>query len=96
MAWYCRQMRRNGFYYDKEKSDALYKKICDELDALDDAILKAFPPRSKLVREITPKLTKAGTFHRGDFRWYEGTDYTIFTPGAPFSLIKFEPRLSNV
>lgn len=89
MAWYCRQMRKNGFYYDKEKSDILLKKIVDEIDALDTEIQKAFPPRSKLVREITPSLTKHGTLHRKDFKWYDGTDLSIFTPGAPFSLLKF-------
>lgn len=90
MAWYCEQMQTNGFYYDKEKSDKLYKIICDELDGLDVEIQKAFPPRSKLIREITPSLTKSGTFHRKDFKWYEGHDLSIFTPGAPFSLVKFD------
>lgn len=90
MCWYCQKMGENGFYYDKTKSDELLKKITDELDSLDVEIQKAFPPKSKLVREITPSLTKNGTFHRKDFKWYDGADLTIFTPGAPFSLIRFD------
>lgn len=89
-AWFCTQMSKNGFSYDLNKSDELLDKINKELYSLDIEIQKAFPPRSKLVREINPELTKHGTFHRKDFRWYDGTDYSIFTPGAPFSLIKFD------
>lgn len=90
-AWFCRKMHENGFAYDKEKSDKLLDKIEKELYSLDTEIQKAFPPKSKLVREITPRLTKNGTFNKADFRWYEGGDLTVFTPGAPFSLIKFDP-----
>lgn len=89
-AWYCRQMHENGFSYDKEASDKLLSIINTELAELDIKIQEAFPPRSKLIREITPSLTKHGTFHKKDFKWYDGTDLSIFTPDAPFSLIEFK------
>lgn len=88
-AWYCRMMNENGFAFDKEKCDELLDKIDKELYIIDIEIQKAFPPRSKLIREITPSLTKNGSFHKKDFKWYDGHDYTIFTPGAPFSLIEY-------
>lgn len=89
-AWYCHIMHENGFYFDKETCSRLLDNIQKELYRLDTEIQKAFPPRSKLVREVTPKLTKHGTLSKTDFRWYDGTDYTPFTAGAPFSVIKFE------
>lgn len=88
-AWFCRRMHENGFAFDKKKCDKLLGEINTELEELDSAIQKAFPPRSKLIREITPSLTKTGVFHKKDFKWYDGHDYTRFTPGAPFSLIEF-------
>lgn len=90
LAWFCRKMHENGFSYDKEASDKLLNEINTELAELDDAIQKAFPPRSVLIKEITPSLTKNGTLHKKDFKWYDGTDYSIFTPGAPFSRIEYE------
>lgn len=89
-AWFCTKMHQNGFTYDKEKSDELLDKIEKELYSLDIEIQKAFPPKSKLIREITPSLTKHGTFNKKDFKWYDGSDYSIFTPGAPFSHIRFD------
>lgn len=90
-AWYMHIMHKNGFYFDKETCDELLDNIQKTLYSLDIEIQKAFPPRSKLVREITPSLTKHGTFNKKDFKWYNGTDYTQFSPGASFSLITFEP-----
>lgn len=89
-AWYMHIMHKNGFYFDKETCNELLDTIQKQLYALDVEIQKAFPPRSKLVREITPVLTKHGSFNKKDFKWYDGTDYTPFTPGAPFSLITFD------
>lgn len=89
-AWFCRKMHENGFSFDKEKCDELLDKITKELYLIDIEIQKAFPPRSKLIREITPSLTKSGAFHKKDFKWYDGNDYTQFTPGGTFSLIEFE------
>lgn len=88
-AWYCRVMHENGFAFDKESCDSLLTQINSEISTILDSLQKAFPPKSRLIREITPSLTKSGAFHKKDFKWYDGTDYTIFTPGAPFSLIEF-------
>lgn len=88
-AWFCQQMHENGFSFDKQKCDDLLGKIEEELNLIDIEIEKAFPPKSKLVREITPSLTKSGALHKKDFKWYDGHDYTIFTPGASFSLVEF-------
>ena len=51
-----------------------------------------FPPRSQLIREITPTTTKHGTLHQKDFRWLpkddEPADLSPFSEGATFSLLK--------
>jgi DNA polymerase-1 len=52
----------------------------------------AFPPKARLVREVTPKITKKGTLSKvGISNWYEGDDYTIFTADSSFSLVDWEP-----
>jgi len=91
IAYVCYEMQRNGFQFDTTKADLLSKDIYLKVSALEQELQRAFPPRSKLVREITPKATKHGTIHRQDFRWLSDGDLTPFSVGAPFSLIEFEP-----
>lgn len=91
IAFICQEMSSNGFYFNIDKAQALYEDIVQRLSALDQTLDQAFPPRSKLVREITPRETKHGTLHRGDFRWLQSADLTPFSPGAAFSLVEFEP-----
>lgn len=87
----CRDMGESGFYFEKEKALELYKDISIEVSELEAQLQRAFPPRSRLVREVTPKATKHGTLHRQDFRWLESGDLTPFDVGATFSLVEFVP-----
>lgn len=98
-AYYCQKMHENGFFFDIEGCKALRADIVEQLEVLDNEIKTAFPPRSRLVREITPSLTKHGTLHRKDFKWLRGLDtgesdgcldLTPYSAGSPFSLIEFE------
>ena len=88
-AWVCREMHENGFEFDIDGAKELYNEIEKEVKELDSQILAAFPPKARLIREYTPRLTKHGTISltsvpRG---W---TDLSDVTPGCSFSLVKFE------
>ncbi len=76
-------LERNGFGFNVEKANKLLDKVTTELKALDADILEAFPPRLKMIREITPRETKYGTLNKSDFRWYGGSDLSEFN-GGPF------------
>lgn len=77
-------IEKNGFYFNKTKAEALLAKVMDELSVLDQDILTSFPPRLRLVREVTPKETKFGTLSRTDFRWLKDGDLSDYN-GGPFS-----------
>ena len=51
----------NGFSIDITKAQRLLDKVISELAVLDKDILEAFPPKLKMIREVTPKETKYGT-----------------------------------
>lgn len=88
-AWICREMHENGFAFDIEGAKELYNEIEQEVQELDLQIKAAFPPRAKLVREYTPRLTKHGTISRTSVprSW---SDLSDLSAGAPFSLISWE------
>src|SRR5258707_2349887 len=73
----------NGFYFDITKCNKLLEKVTLEFNNLDEEILKSFPPKLVLVKEIHPERTKHGTLHRKDFRWVQDGDLTEFN-GYPF------------
>lgn len=91
IAHVCYDMHVNGFSFDTTKAELLYKDIYLKVSELEAELQRAFPPRSRLIREITPRSTKHGTLHRQDFRWLEGDDLTPFSPGSSFSLFEFVP-----
>lgn len=91
MVLVCNDLKTNGFHFDKAKGYELYEEITRDLSILDEELQKAFPPRSSLIREIHPKLTKSGTLSRTDFRWVEDGDLTPYQVDAPFSRIEFVP-----
>ena len=90
MATLCTDLHSNGFPFAETEAKALQKLWQIKLSKLDTEIKRDFPPQPVVVKEITPKLTAKGTLHRQDFRWYDGDDFTIFTEGAPFTLIRWE------
>ena len=78
----------NGFAFDRAGAERLLEVAVQELGELDSEILKAFPPRSELVREVTPKLTKFGTLNRTDFRFVTDGDLSVYN-GGPFSRLRW-------
>lgn len=78
----------NGFAFNKTKAEKLLEKVIKELEELDLVIRQSFPPKLSIIREITPRLTKYGTLHKGDFRWVESGDLSEFN-GGPFSRCRF-------
>jgi len=57
-------LHTNGFAFDIDRAHNLLTKVIQDLEKLDEKILKAFPPKEVLIREFTPKLTKFGTISR--------------------------------
>lgn len=86
----CLTLHNNGFPFKLEEAKILHQELSLKLKELDDELLKAFPPKARLVREITPRRTAFGTLHRGDFRWLNSTDLSCFSDDAPFGLIEWE------
>ena len=91
VAYLCNDLTTTGFGFDYDTAQKLHSEILSKLQVLQNELQTAFPPRSKLVREITPVATKHGTLHQKDFRWLKDGNLTPFHPGCTFSLITFEP-----
>lgn len=77
------RLHDNGFAFNISKAVKLLDRVTTELAILDKDILEAFPPRLKLIREITPKETKYGTLSKTDFRWLADGDISEYN-GGPF------------
>lgn len=90
-AWLCSELSDNGFGFDYDTAQKLHSEILSKLSVLQDELQTAFPPRSKLVREITPVATKHGTLHQKDFRWCKDGNLIGYHPGQTFSLFTYEP-----
>ena len=73
----------NGFSFNTTKGTTLLLKVKDTLSTLDNDILKVFPPKLTLVKEVIPKETKHGTLNKQDFKWVKDGDLSIFN-GGPF------------
>lgn len=82
-------LHTNGFAFNVSKAQSLLSKVTSELDVLDKEILEAFPPKLKLIREITPKETKYGTLSKTDFRWLGDGDLSVYN-GGPFCRCSWE------
>lgn len=91
MAVICRGMHEAGFGFNILEAQKIHGQISSEVADLDKSILEGFPPQAKLIREITPRLTRHGTLARtGLTNWYSG-NLSIFSPGSPFSLVEWIP-----
>lgn len=92
MVLVCLDMQANGFTFDIDAARVLYQKIKEEVSQLHAELQAAFPPRSKLVKVVTPKETKHGTLSLTDFRFLgPNPDLTPYSVGASFSRIVFVP-----
>ncbi len=81
----------NGFAFNVVKAERLLNKVTAELKVLDDAILSQFPPRLKLVREVTPKETKYGTISLSSIPRSLRDDLADFSVGASFCYCNWIP-----
>lgn len=90
----CNKLERDGFAFNSTKAAALLQRVEGELSLLDEAISLSFPPRLKLIREVTPKETKHGTISRSSIPAALRESIADFTVGAPFSYcswVEFNP-----
>lgn len=60
----CNDLHNNGFNFNSSKASSLLEKITKELEVLDAEILRAFPPRTIIIRKFMPKATKFGTISK--------------------------------
>lgn len=87
-------LHKNGFAFNAKKAEKILKEIGDTLGPLDKEILAAFPPKLKLIREVTPKETKHGTISLSSIPKALRDSMHLFTVGAPFSYcewVEFNP-----
>ena len=84
------KLQDNGFAFNTKKAKDLLEKVTKELEILDEAILKEFPPKLKFIKEVNPKLTKHGTISRSSIPRSLGDDLSLFTEDAPFCHCKWE------
>ena len=90
----CNKLEKDGFAFNSAKAAALLGKVESELAELDEAILSSFPPRLKLIREVTPKETKHGTISLSsipkDLREMV-SDLNVDAPFSYCSWVSFNP-----
>jgi len=92
MAVICYDLHVNGFHFDKKSAETLHKQLDTRIVELYSELTEAFPPKTKLIREITPKATKHGTISLQDFRWLpDPKDLSVFKVDCPFSRFEYEP-----
>lgn len=81
----CNQLEKDGFAFNSAKAQSLLEKVTKELSQLDEAILSSFPPKLKLIREVTPRGTKHGTISLSSIPAPLRESVADLTIGAPFS-----------
>lgn len=84
----------NGFAFNSAKATTLLNKVTSELAELDSDILAAFPPKLKLIREVTPRGTKYGTISKASIPVRLRDRIETFSVDAPFSYcewVSFNP-----
>lgn len=97
---FCRRLGENGFPFDIAAARELSDQWTSERDLLSAAMLRDFEPRSVEVGRFTPKLTKSGRLHMGDFRWYDGDpnldpNFVIGVEFVRYADVPFNPASKN-
>lgn len=75
VAWRARGMTNHGLPFATEAAGSLRDDLAGALAPIDEALSTAFPPKERLIREITPSFTKAGTLAGKDFLWAKVHDW---------------------
>jgi len=84
-------MEKKGFGFDIPKAEKLLSQVKSKLEELDEEIKEQFPPRLKLIREITPKETKYGTISLSSIPKLLRNSMSEFSIGASFSYCTWVP-----
>lgn len=87
LAWLLFDMEQRGFYLDRAQATSLYTTAKGYADRYQKEIRKVFKPRSKLIREVTPKTSKDGSLNRAQVKCLG--DHAEFACG-PFSTFEIE------
>ena len=87
------ELSKNGFYINQKNLNRLLSVVNHRLSKIYRELSETFQPKSKPIREITPRLTNKGTLHRGDFRWIKDKiiDLTPYEANSPFNTFEFIP-----
>lgn len=97
----CKVMHDTGFPFNEEEAYHYRATLQQRIAVLDETFDKDFPPKTKLVGQYTPKLTKFGTFNRSNLRWCSDRElqsldggpfcrfeYVPFNPGSPRQIVE--------
>jgi DNA polymerase-1 len=95
VATLCNTLSTNGFTFNYNTSIVLKEELKGKVEALKDSFASVFPPKSVLIKEITPKATKSGALHAKDFKWLDSKDLTPFSVSCSFSLFEYVPFNPN-
>lgn len=89
------EMHLNGFTFNIDDARLMHKELTEKLDDLLIQIQKDFPPSAKVIREVTPRMTKHGRVSKVGLpkSMIEGVEDldTMFAPDAPFTLVEWVP-----
>lgn len=85
----CVKMEQTGIPFDVEGALALRNDIVALLAPIDEIIARDFRPKAVPIKTVVPRLTKAGTLDRKDFRWWGSDDLSAFT-GGPFTRFEYQ------
>lgn len=80
----------NGFYFNTTKAKELLKEVTSSLEDIDKEFLKVFPPKLKLIREVTPKATKFNTISLSSIPKVLRDSVHEMEVDAPFCYCKWE------
>lgn len=84
-------LHNNGFAFNSDKATRLLDGVSRDLQRLDQEILTAFPPKEKLLREFTPKLTKFGTISRTSVPRSLWINIPTYEAGQTYRHTRLEP-----
>lgn len=84
-------LHNNGFAFNVARANVLLGNVTQQLKELDDKILEAFPPKEKVIREFTPKLTKFGTISRTSVPRVLHGEIHLYEAGRVYKQTKLEP-----
>lgn len=86
VAWMCNTMTRNGLPFDREGAHSLLAMLQERMQPIMEALATDFPPKPKVIRTITPRMTQKGTLNAQDFRWARTREF-VYDPASATVLL---------